>query len=206
MAGGGTVTPGGFHIVFMDLAGPPTEGDGTLVTLTSEQADMPGDDVSSVPGVTGASGSPQDIAKAVKAFRIHARHMPLDDGGATADHSTMVFLCDDDGRLFAPVGDQKESATALAKIQRLLAGQSPRNTTAVPGAVPPFSHHPSPVAAGSDRAGRSARRTGQMIRPARLGASALRWPPVPPSSSGGVSPSSLRSSIAKACGAARMTV
>ena len=73
-------------------------------------------------GVTGVSGSAEEIAKAIRAFRIYAQKVPLDGGGYTMDHSSMVLLFDKDGRFFQPIAYQEDPERAVAKIRRLQAG------------------------------------------------------------------------------------
>lgn len=79
------------------------------------------DYVSWVPGVTGVTGTPEETAKAIRAFRVYARKVPLDDGDYTMDHSAMVMLFDRKGRFFEPISYQEDPARALAKIKSLLA-------------------------------------------------------------------------------------
>ena len=58
--------------------------------------------VSWVPGVTGVSGTPEELEKAISAFRIYARKVPTSDGSYTMDHSANVLLFDSRGRFFEP--------------------------------------------------------------------------------------------------------
>lgn len=76
--------------------------------------------VSWVPGVIGVSGSPEEIAKAVKAFRIYARKSPLAGGGYNMDHSSMLLLFDRNGEYAGLIGYQEEDARALASLRKLL--------------------------------------------------------------------------------------
>ena len=78
------------------------------------------DYVSWVPGVMGVTGTPEEVAKAVRAFKIYARKVPI-DGGYTMDHSASILLFDRKGRLFEPIGYQEGDTRALDKIRRLLA-------------------------------------------------------------------------------------
>jgi protein SCO1/2 len=104
------------------------EGQGPLrtffVTVDPERdtPEMLRDYVSWAPGVTGVSGPPDEIAKALRAFRIYAQKVPLDGGGYTMDHSALVLLFDARGRFFEPIGYQEETARAMDKIHRLLEG------------------------------------------------------------------------------------
>ena len=94
-----------------------------FVTVDPERdtAEMLGDYVSWVPGVTGVSGTQAEIDKAIKAFRIYAQRVPLDDGDYTMDHSALVLLFDENGRLFEPVGYQEDTDRVMDKIRRLRA-------------------------------------------------------------------------------------
>lgn len=93
-----------------------------FVTVDPERdtPEMLRDYVSWADGVTGVSGSREEIDKAIRAFRIFAQKVPLDDGGYTMDHSAMVLLFDDDGRFFQPISYQEDPAMAVEKIRRLL--------------------------------------------------------------------------------------
>lgn len=95
-----------------------------FITVDPER-DTPGvlgDYVSWVPGVTGVSGSREEIAKAVTAFRVFAQKVPLDDGGYTMDHSASVLLFDENGKFFEPIGYQEGYDRAVTKIRRMLDG------------------------------------------------------------------------------------
>ncbi|SFA57261.1 protein SCO1/2 [Paracoccus halophilus] len=78
--------------------------------------------VSWVPGVIGVSGSPEEIAKAVKAFRIYARKAPTEGGGYAMDHSSSVLLFDGEGEFAGLIGYQEETARAMASLNSLLGG------------------------------------------------------------------------------------
>ena len=95
-----------------------------FVTVDPERdtPEMLGDYVSWAPGVTGVSGSQAEIDKALRAFRIYAKRVPLDGGGYTMDHAAMVLLFDEDGRFFEPIGYQEDLERAIGKIRRMLAG------------------------------------------------------------------------------------
>lgn len=72
------------------------------------------------PNVTGAAGSPEEVAKAVAAFRVYARRIPLEDGDYTMDHSALVLLFDKAGRFQDIITYQEDPASAEAKLRRLL--------------------------------------------------------------------------------------
>ncbi|MGI3163493.1 SCO family protein [Pseudooceanicola sp. 200-1SW] len=95
-----------------------------FVTVDPErdQLDQLRDYVSWVPGVEGVAGDPEEVAKAIKAFRIYARKVDLEDGDYTMDHSASVLLFDARGRFFEPIGYQEDYDRAVAKIRRMLNG------------------------------------------------------------------------------------
>lgn len=73
-----------------------------------------------VPGAQGVTGSPEQVAAAVKAFRAYAKRVPLDDGDYTMDHSAYVMLFDDRGRFFEPIGYQEDFDRTIGKLRRLM--------------------------------------------------------------------------------------
>ena len=75
--------------------------------------------VSWAPGVTGVTGTPEEVNEAIKAFRIYARKVPLEGGDYTMDHSASVLLFDRNGRLFEPVGYQEDTERVMDKLHRL---------------------------------------------------------------------------------------
>ena len=62
-----------------------------------DSVDMLRDYVSWTPGVTGASGPAAEVDKAITAFKVIARKVPLSDGGYTMDHTAYVMLFDREG-------------------------------------------------------------------------------------------------------------
>ena len=75
-----------------------------------------------VSGVVGVSGSPEEIAKAIKAFRIYARKSPTQGGGYNMDHSSTMLLFDSDGQYAGLIGYQEEHERAMTSLRRLLGG------------------------------------------------------------------------------------
>ena len=49
------------------------------------------------PRIIGLSGSPEQIAAAMKAYRVYARKVPLEGGDYTMDHTALVYLMDKRG-------------------------------------------------------------------------------------------------------------
>ena len=96
-----------------------------FVTVDPERdtSDVLGDYVSWVPGVTGVTGSREEVDKAIAAFRIYAQKVPLDDGDYTMDHSAMVLLFDENGSFFEPISYQEDIDRAMSQIRRLLGAE-----------------------------------------------------------------------------------
>lgn len=106
---------------FQEELGPEAQIRVFFVTVDPErdQLEQLRDYVSWAPGVEGVSGSAEEIDKAIKAFRIYARKVPLEDGDYTMDHSANILLFDRDGRFFEPIGYQEDTDRVVKKIQRL---------------------------------------------------------------------------------------
>ncbi|MDJ1018234.1 MAG: SCO family protein [Paracoccaceae bacterium] len=103
---------------------PPLRAFFVTVDPERDTPDMLSDYVSWVPGVIGVSGSQDEIDKAIMAFRIYAQRIPLEGGGYTMDHSSLVLLFDERGRFFQTIRYQEDPDKAVDKIRRLLASQS----------------------------------------------------------------------------------
>lgn len=72
------------------------------------------------PRITGLSGTPEQIAAIMKAYRAYARKVPLKGDDYTMDHTAVVYLMDKNGR-FVNVFDLKRApAEAAADFRRYL--------------------------------------------------------------------------------------
>lgn len=49
------------------------------------------------PRIRGLTGSPEQVAAALKSFRVYAARRDLEGGDYTMDHSTFIYLMDPDG-------------------------------------------------------------------------------------------------------------
>ncbi|MBJ3762406.1 SCO family protein [Maribius pontilimi] len=94
-----------------------------LITVDPERdtPDVMRDYVSYTPGVIGVTGSPDQVAAAIDAFRIYARKVPTEGDDYTMDHSALTLLFDEDGRLFEPIGYGEGIERATDKLRRLFA-------------------------------------------------------------------------------------
>lgn len=95
-----------------------------FVTVDPERdtVDALEDYVGWVPNAVGVTGTPEEVEKAISAFHIYARKVPLEDGDYTMDHSAYVMVYDRNGRFVAPIGYQEDYERALATLQRVISG------------------------------------------------------------------------------------
>ena len=71
--------------------------------------------------ITGVTGTPEEIAKIVKAWGVHAEKVPLEDGDYTMDHTASVFLINARGEFEGTIAYREEGRTAIGKLRNLLA-------------------------------------------------------------------------------------
>ena len=104
--------------------GPDAERTAALFITVDPERDTPEkmkDYVSSFhPRVFGLTGTPEEIAKVEKEYRVYAKKVPLKDGGYTMDHTAVVYLMDKDGRFVAPFNLKKTTEEAAADLRRRL--------------------------------------------------------------------------------------
>ena len=104
--------------------GPDAERTAALFITVDPERDTPDklkDYVSSFhPRIFGLTGTPEEIAKVEKEYRVYAKKVPLKDGGYTMDHTAVVYLMDKDGRFVAPFNLKKTAEEAAADLRRRL--------------------------------------------------------------------------------------
>ena len=71
--------------------------------------------------IRGYTGTPAQIAKIAKAYRVYYKKVPTDDGGYTMDHSAIIYLMGPDGKFVTVIPYQEDDASALAKLRNLAA-------------------------------------------------------------------------------------
>lgn len=72
------------------------------------------------PRVMGLSGTPEQIEAVKKAYYVYAKRVPLDGGGYTMDHTSIVYLMDKDGKFIAPFNLKRDPNVAAADLKRRL--------------------------------------------------------------------------------------
>ncbi len=71
------------------------------------------------PRITGLTGTQEQVAKAIKAYRVFAEKVPTDDGDYTMNHTATVYLFDAKGTLASTLSWEEDEKTRLAKLKRL---------------------------------------------------------------------------------------
>jgi protein SCO1 len=71
--------------------------------------------------ITPLTGSKEQVDAMIKAYRVYAKKVPLDDGDYTMDHSASVYLMNADNKFVGTISYNEAEETALKKLQRLIA-------------------------------------------------------------------------------------
>jgi protein SCO1 len=108
----------------MQKLGPDAERTGALFITVDPERDTPAvikDYLASFdPHLLGLTGDQAAIQAAVKAYRVYARKVPLDNGDYTMDHTAIVYLMDKTGRFVAPFNLNRPPEAAAADLRRYL--------------------------------------------------------------------------------------
>ena len=77
-------------------------------------------------GITGLTGTPEQIAGVAKSYRAYFKRAPSpsDPNDYTMDHSATVYLFDGTGRLASTLDWQEKESTQLKKLKRLVGATS----------------------------------------------------------------------------------
>ncbi|WP_286182867.1 SCO family protein [Labrenzia sp. R4_1] len=70
--------------------------------------------------ILALTGSRENIDSMLKAYRVYAKRVPLDDGDYTMDHSAAVYLMNADNKFVGTIAYGEVEETALAKLKRLI--------------------------------------------------------------------------------------
>ena len=71
--------------------------------------------------IRGFTGTPAQIGKIAREYRVYYKKVPTDDGGYVMDHSTLVYLMGPDKKFVSLIAYQEADASALAKLRNLVA-------------------------------------------------------------------------------------
>ncbi|MCB4769045.1 SCO family protein [Ancylobacter sp. Lp-2] len=69
------------------------------------------------PSIQGLTGTPEQVAATVKAFRAYAQKVPGQNGDYTMNHTAIVYLMDKDGNFVAPFDLKRPPADAAAALR-----------------------------------------------------------------------------------------
>lgn len=72
------------------------------------------------PRITGLTGTPVEVARAVAAFGVTYRRVPREDGDYTMDHTSGVFVFGPDERLSRMIDLHEKPQAAVPKIRQAL--------------------------------------------------------------------------------------
>jgi len=72
------------------------------------------------PSIQGLSGTPEQVAAVIRAYRAYAKKVPTSDGDYTMDHTAIVYLMGKDGEFIAPFNLKRPPAEAAADLRRYL--------------------------------------------------------------------------------------
>ena len=72
------------------------------------------------PRISALSGSRAQVDAIMKAYSAYAKRTPLEGGGYTMDHTSVVYLMDKEGRFIAPFILERSADAAAADLRRRL--------------------------------------------------------------------------------------
>ncbi len=108
----------------MKALGPDADRTGALFITVDPERDTPAaikDYLSNFdPHLRGLTGDKASIDAAIKAYRVYAKKVPLENGDYTMDHTAVVYLMDKDGRFVAPFNTKRTPEAEAAEIRRYL--------------------------------------------------------------------------------------
>ncbi|MES0809492.1 SCO family protein [Roseibium sp. SCPC15] len=70
--------------------------------------------------ITPLTGSREQVDAMVKAYRVYAKKVPLDDGDYTMDHSAAVYLMNADNKFVGTIAYGEDEENAMKKLRRLI--------------------------------------------------------------------------------------
>ena len=102
--------------------GPDADRTGALFITVDPERDTPSvikDYLSNFdPHLHGLTGNQASINAALRAYRIYAKKVPLDNGDYTMDHTAVVYLMDKDGHFIAPFNVSRTPEQEAADLRR----------------------------------------------------------------------------------------
>jgi protein SCO1/2 len=104
--------------------GPDANRTGALFITVDPERDTPAvlkDYLSNFdPHLRALTGDQASINAAIKAYRVYAKKIPLENGDYTMDHTAVVYLMDKDGHFVAPFDTKRKPQAAADELRRYL--------------------------------------------------------------------------------------
>jgi protein SCO1/2 len=104
--------------------GAPAKGFTTLFVTVDPERDTPAvlkEYISNFGGTTVAlSGTPEEVAKVAKDYRVFYKKVPTSDGGYTMDHTAVLYLMNREGKFDDVIAYSEEHDRYVTKIKKLL--------------------------------------------------------------------------------------
>ncbi len=104
--------------------GPDANRVGALFITVDPERDTPAvikDYLSNFdPHLRGLTGDQAAINAAIKAYRVYAKKVPLENGDYTMDHTAVVYLMDKDGHFVAPFSMKRTTEAEAADLRRYM--------------------------------------------------------------------------------------
>jgi protein SCO1 len=66
--------------------------------------------------IIGLTGTPEQVAEAVRTFRAYSRKVPLEDGDYTMEHTALVYVMDARGRFVASLNTARDPEEAAREL------------------------------------------------------------------------------------------
>jgi protein SCO1/2 len=108
----------------MKALGPDADRTGALFITVDPERDTPQvmkDYLSNFdPHLRGLTGDRASIDAAIKAYRVYAKKVPLENGDYTMDHTALVYLMDKNGHFVAPFDVSRTPAAEATDLRRYL--------------------------------------------------------------------------------------
>jgi protein SCO1 len=104
--------------------GPDADRAGALFITVDPERDTPAaikDYLSNFdPHLRGLTGDQASVDAAIKAYRVYAKKVPLENGDYTMDHTAIVYLMDKDGHFVAPFSTKGTPDAEAAELRHYL--------------------------------------------------------------------------------------
>ena len=69
--------------------------------------------------IRGFTGTPEQIAKIARQYRVYYKKIPTKDGSYVMDHSSIIYLMGPNGKFVSMIAYQENDASAIAKLRNL---------------------------------------------------------------------------------------